>query len=129
MGEKLPLCVLAQQAGIQDSLPESCAGGVDASHVGMHEGSPVRHPRPVRRAAMSAGCHQAAQGQVRVLRSALEDRWTVKLETSHAIWPWLVEYASFLICRGEAGHDGKSRIVILAQRAEEAVLEGRWPVM
>ena len=31
-----------------------------------------------------------------------------KLETAHSIWPWLVEYASFLINRGEVGHDGKT---------------------
>ena len=51
---------------------------------------------------------QTVQGQVRVLRSAVEEKWGVKLETAHSIWPWLVEYASFLINRGEVGHDGKT---------------------
>ena len=51
---------------------------------------------------------QTVQGQVRVLRSAVEEKWRVKLETAHSIWPWLVEYASFLINRGEVGHDGKT---------------------
>ena len=32
----------------------------------------------------------------------------VKFETAHSIWPWLVEYASFLINRCEVGHDGKT---------------------
>ena len=32
----------------------------------------------------------------------------VKLDTAHSIWPWLVEHASFLINRGEVGHDGKT---------------------
>ena len=36
---------------------------------------------------------QTVQGQVRVLRSAVEEKWGVKLETAHSIWPWLVEYA------------------------------------
>lgn len=32
---------------------------------------------------------QTVQGQVRVLRSAVEEKWGVKLETAHSIWPWL----------------------------------------
>ena len=51
---------------------------------------------------------QTVQVQVRVLRSAVEEKWGVKLETVHSIGPWLVEYASFLINRGEVGHDGKT---------------------
>ena len=51
---------------------------------------------------------QTVQGQVRVLRSAVEEKWGVKLETAHSIWPWLVEYASFLISIGEVDHDGKT---------------------
>ena len=30
---------------------------------------------------------QTVQGQVRVLRSAVEEKWEVKLETAHSIWP------------------------------------------
>ena len=37
----------------------------------------------------------AGQGQVRVLRSAVEEKWGVKFETAHSISPWLVEYAFF----------------------------------
>ena len=54
---------------------------------------------------------QTVQGQFRVLRSAVEEKWGVKLETAHSIWPWLVEYASFLINRGKVGHDRKTPYV------------------
>ena len=46
---------------------------------------------------------QTIQGHVRVLRSAVEEKWGVKLKTAHSILPWLVEYASFLINRDAAG--------------------------
>ena len=51
---------------------------------------------------------QSVQGVVRTLRSALEWRWGVKLEVNHLVWPWLVEYASFLLTRFEVGKDGKT---------------------
>ena len=51
---------------------------------------------------------QAVQGMIRTLRSALEDRWGVKLEVDHVVWTWLVEYAGWLLTRGEVGKDGKT---------------------
>ena len=51
---------------------------------------------------------QAVQGMVRTLRSAVEDRWGVQLDVGHAVWPWLVEYAGYLLTRCEVGHDGKT---------------------
>ena len=51
---------------------------------------------------------RSVQGMVRVLRSALEDRIGAKIDGEHGIWPWLVEYAAFLLNRGEVGHDGKT---------------------
>ena len=51
---------------------------------------------------------RSVQGMVRVLRSALEDRVGAKVDGERAIWPWLVEYAAFLLNRGEVGHDGKT---------------------
>ena len=50
---------------------------------------------------------RSAQGMFRVMRSALEERYGIELEVDDAIWPWLVEYASFLLNRQEVGHDGK----------------------
>ena len=51
---------------------------------------------------------QAVQGQVRVLKFAAEERLQVELAVGHAIWPWLIEHAAFLLNRGEVGHDGKT---------------------
>ena len=51
---------------------------------------------------------QAVQGMVRTLRSAIEDRWGVKLEADHVVWAWLVEYAGWLLTRCEVGRDGKT---------------------
>ena len=51
---------------------------------------------------------QSVQGMVRTLRSAVEEKWGVKLETENAIWPWMVEYASLLLTRMEVSADGKT---------------------
>ena len=51
---------------------------------------------------------QAVQGMVRTLRSAVEGRWGIRLEVDHAVWPWLVEYAGYLLTRCEVSHDGKT---------------------
>ena len=42
------------------------------------------------------------------MRSALEEKWGVKLEVEHRVWPWLVEYAGHLLTRAEVGADGKT---------------------
>ncbi len=44
----------------------------------------------------------------RVLRSALEERWKVKIPPEHAIWTWLVEYGTWLLNRLEVGKDGRT---------------------
>ena len=51
---------------------------------------------------------QTVQGMIRTLRSALEERWQIELQTEHAVWCWLAEYAGWLVNRAEVGHDGKS---------------------
>ena len=51
---------------------------------------------------------QSVEGQVRVLKSALEARWGVKVLAASAVIPWLMEYAAHLLNRFEVGHDGKS---------------------
>ena len=48
------------------------------------------------------------EGMIRSLRSALEERISEKLDIGDAIWPWLVEYSSYLLNRLEVGHDGKT---------------------
>ena len=46
---------------------------------------------------------QTVQGQIRTMKSALEDKWGVELKIDHPVWPWLVEYAALLLIRGEVG--------------------------
>ena len=51
---------------------------------------------------------KSVQGQVRVLRSALEERIGAKLDPHHAVFPWMVEYASLMLNRFEVGRDGRT---------------------
>ena len=52
--------------------------------------------------------NRSVEEMIRVLRSALEARLKVQVDGGHAVWPWLVEYAAFLLNRGDVGHDGKT---------------------
>ena len=45
---------------------------------------------------------------IRTMRSAPEEKRGVKLDVEHRVWPWLVEYAAYLLTRAEVGADGKS---------------------
>ena len=40
----------------------------------------------------------------------------------HPVWPWLVDYAAFLLTRGEVGKDGKTAYE--RSRGKEAKLQG-----
>ena len=51
---------------------------------------------------------QSVQGMIRTLRSAVEEKWKVKLPTDHAIWPRMAEYAGYLLSRAEVGKDGRT---------------------
>ena len=51
---------------------------------------------------------QSVEQHVRVLKSALEDRWCVKLKTCHPAIPWITEHAAVLLNRFEVGHDSLS---------------------
>ena len=51
---------------------------------------------------------QSVQGLVRTWRSSLEEKWGVKIDVEHRIWPWLVEMVGWLMSRAEVGADGKT---------------------
>lgn len=70
---------------------------VEASPVGSHASNGV-----VERAI------QSVQGQVRVMKDALEAKWKVKIPAASAVIPWLMEYSAYLLNRFEVGHDGKT---------------------
>ena len=65
---------------------------------------------------------QTVQSMVRTMRSALEEKWGVELPIEHPVWPWLVEYAAFLLTRGEVGKDGKTAYE--RSRGKEANIQG-----
>ena len=48
---------------------------------------------------------QSVQGQIRVMKGALEDQWGVKIGSKHAVIPWIIEYAAHLLNRFEVSHD------------------------
>jgi hypothetical protein len=50
----------------------------------------------------------SAVAQMRVMRSALEDRLEILLGSKHAAWAWMAEYGGYLLNRQEVGHDGKT---------------------
>ena len=51
---------------------------------------------------------QEVQGMVRTMRSALEDKWGMKMSMEHPIWAWLIEYSAFVWSRYRVGKDGKT---------------------
>ena len=51
---------------------------------------------------------QTAEGQIRVLKDALESRIESKIPAEHSVIAWLVEFAGVLVNRYEVGHDGKT---------------------
>ena len=51
---------------------------------------------------------QDVQGMIRTMRSALEDKWGVKMSIDHPAWAWLVEYAAFLWTRFNVSKGGKT---------------------
>ena len=51
---------------------------------------------------------QTAEGQIRVLKDALEARIESKIPAQHNLIAWLVEFAAVLVNRYEVGHDSKT---------------------
>ena len=51
---------------------------------------------------------QTLEGQIRVLKDALETRWGIRIGDEQKILSWIVEYAAVLVNRYEVGHDGKT---------------------
>ena len=54
---------------------------------------------PAPSSASNGVVEREVQGQVRVLRRSVGEKLGVKLDTCRSIWPWLVEYASFMVSR------------------------------
>jgi hypothetical protein len=49
---------------------------------------------------------QSVQGQLRVIRLALEKRYGVEISAEHPIFAWALEFAAVVLNRCEVGHDG-----------------------
>ena len=64
------------------------------------------------------------KGQVRTIRSGLENHMGVTVERSHPIVPWMIRHAGALITRYQVGPDGKTAHERLRGRAyDRAVAE------
>lgn len=50
---------------------------------------------------------QSVEGQARKIKSALEAHLGTKIPSDRSIVPWMIEYASVLLNRGQVGEDGK----------------------
>ena len=48
------------------------------------------------------------EGQVRTLKSALQERYDIELNPKHPILPWLVDYAGVTLSRFQRGADGRT---------------------
>ena len=46
---------------------------------------------------------QLVQGPIRTGRSANEEKWEVKTDVTHSVWPWIAEQEGFLLTRSEVG--------------------------
>jgi len=104
-----------------------------------HGGRWVMEASPVGSHASNGAVERAIQsveGQVRVLKDALETRWGVKIKAANAVIPWIMEYAAYLLSRFEVGHDGKTaferckgkKAKVLGLEFGEAILWRRKPV-
>ena len=51
---------------------------------------------------------QTIEGMIRTLKSAVDERYMVRISAEHLIITWLVDYAAFLVNRLEVGRDGKT---------------------
>ena len=113
----------------------------DAGRVRSSEGGGryIMEQSPVGSSASNGVVERAIQSveqQVRVLKSAVEGRWGVKLETRHPVIPLVTEHAAVLLNRFEVGHDGKTayernkgkKAKVLGMEFGEAILWKRRPV-
>jgi hypothetical protein len=51
---------------------------------------------------------QTIEGQIRALKSQLDERYKIKIDVEHLVVTWLVDYAAYLVNRLEVGKDGKT---------------------
>jgi hypothetical protein len=51
---------------------------------------------------------QSVQGQVRIIRLALERRYGASIPAEHPLMAWAVEFVAVVLNRVEIGHDGRT---------------------
>ena len=51
---------------------------------------------------------QSVQGMIRSTRRAMEERWRVKVDVTHSVWPWIADQSGILLRRFAVGRDGKT---------------------
>ena len=94
------------------------AKGAKGKHDGdvtvMDEHTPVeviQEHSPVGESSSNGMVERAIQevsGQIRALKLHIESKAKTKIEASHPLWPWLIEYAAMCIYMYQVGTDGKT---------------------
>ena len=95
----------------QEAAVKAILDGAGRARAAEGGGRYVMEQSPVGASASNGVVERAIlsiEQQVRVLKSAVESRWGVKLETKHPAIPWLVEHSAALLNRFEVSHDGKT---------------------
>ena len=97
----------------QEAAVKAILDGAGRARAAEGGGRYVMEQSPVGASASNGVVERAIlsiEQQVRVMRSAVEGRWGVKLGTRHPVIPWIVEHAAVLLNRFEVGHDGKTAL-------------------
>ena len=68
---------------------------------------------------------QDEERQVRTIKLALESNIGERIPSDHSLVPWLIEYASVLLNRGQVGKDGKNGLREAERKAGEFGTGGR----
>jgi len=71
----------------------------------------IQEHSPVGESSSNGAVERAIQevtGQIRALKLHIETQANTKIESTHPLWPWLVEYAAMGIYMYQVGSDGKT---------------------
>jgi len=97
---------------------QDIAGKVKTKHDGevtvMDDDTPIeiiQEHSPVGESSSNGTVERAIQevaGQIRALKLHIETQADTKIDATHPLWPWLVEYAAMGIYMYQVGSDGKT---------------------
>ena len=95
----------------QESAERAVVEEVGKARAALGSGKWIVEHSPVR-SSQSNGvverAMQSEQGQLRVMKLAMEYRWNVTTPSSHPLPAWAVQYVGVLLNRFEVVHDGRT---------------------